>query len=70
MAMQSQNNYIMAKSNKTEEATSDDVLGIEIQETILEAPKQLSVPNLVKPDINKVIEDRRKAIQEGKIIKK
>lgn len=70
MAMQSQNNYIMAKSNKTEEATSDDVLGIEIQETILEAPKQLSVPNLVKLDINKVIEDRRKAIQEGKIIKK
>jgi hypothetical protein len=34
------------------------------------APKAVVVPPIAKPDINKIIEDRRKALLDGKIVKK
>ncbi len=36
----------------------------------LEPTQQAAVPPLRKPDVNKIIEDRRKDLQNGKVIKK
>lgn len=61
----------MAKSSKSSDDNLDEkILGMDVQETRVEAPKQLDVPSFSKPDINKVIEERRKAVEQGKIINK
>lgn len=70
LATESLNHNIMGKSNKPAEAVSQEVSDMEVNNPVFEAPKQVIVPSIVKPDINKVIEERRKVIEQGKIVNK
>lgn len=64
LAQQSKLNY-MKPSDKDDAAKE----GAESTGTAPVA-KAVIVPPLARPDVNKVIEDRRKVIADGKIIKK
>lgn len=68
----------MSKSGKTSEETAGEQAennGVaetsnNVQETVMEAPKQFNVPNLGKVDVSKVVEERRKVIESGKQVNK
>lgn len=75
LAKQSNNNYIYMKPKEEKKEGDDQVVTSEAVENVQsfessEAPKNIVVPPVGRPDVNKIIEDRRKAIASGKIINK
>jgi hypothetical protein len=56
-----------ANKPKEGEEVSNESTGENIE---VVAPVNVGVPKLGKPDVNKIIEDRRKAVQDGKVINK
>jgi len=58
------------KQSDLEVADNGDLQSGPNPETNLQVKLQAAVPPLLKPDVNKVIEERRKALQGGKVINK